>query len=200
MQRIIKQFENINNLDNTWLAQIRKYIEEDKQCENEKLVDAFNILFNELIEIYKKDKDGVRNICLKFLNEEESDWLIMKVANSLKPYFAFEIIRDGQLKSDEKWKDFIDYVFDNVIIRFDPMCAKDFCDENKILTTDFIEASKMLDSMVDYYIRQHFSCSAIVRDIIEETELDKEICEYICKKIEDNYLTIQLNILIDHND
>ncbi|MBD8926706.1 MAG: hypothetical protein EGR89_12130 [[Eubacterium] rectale] len=199
MEKLKKQFELINSIDNQWVNIVKQYIKDsDVTKENRKILDEFNILFKILIECYKKNKNEVEKICSDFLKKSDTEWLCAQIINSLKPYFAFEFVREWQ-KNEEKKNcfEFVDYVFQNVILRFDPECAINYCNEKKITTDTFIEASKMLDGMVSYYIKQHYSHEAIVKDFNRETDLDMAICEYISSKIDDKYINLQLNVLID---
>lgn len=198
MEEIKKQFQTLNNINEHWFSQIRKYIDDDNNFQiDEKILEEFNKLYVLLSENYKIDKNEVRKVCSKYLDKSDSEWLDNHIINSLEPYFTFEFMRQLQENEFKQCFEFIDYVFDNVIVRFDPQCAIRYCNEHKITTDIFIDASKMLGGMVNYYINQHYTDNAIIKDINEETSLNVEICNYICKKINDNYLTLQLNAIID---
>lgn len=197
MDYLKEKFEIIKEIDPDWLNQIRNVLESDNEYENKKLIEAFNRLFEALRNACKQEKSDIKKLCVQYMDKKGEKWLLERVNNSLEPYFAFGFLRAWQIENIERCKIFIEYVFENVIIRFDPKCAPKYCNKEKVSTSEFIKAAKILDSLVDYYIKCHFTSRAIVDDLIHETDLEKSICEYISQKIDENYLTLQLKVTID---
>ena len=76
MEKLKKQFELINSIDNQWVNIVKQYIKDsDVTKENRKILDEFNILFKILIECYKKNKNEVEKICSDFLKKSDTEWL-----------------------------------------------------------------------------------------------------------------------------
>ena len=90
-----------------------------------------------------------------------------------------------------------DYLFDNAIVYFDRQFANAY-DELGFETQDSLyNTARVLDGLIGYYIRQHLSPKAMKRDLRMETEFGEEVCEYLVRKISENYHTLQMNTLMD---
>ena len=56
MEEIKKQFQTLNNINEHWFSQIRKYIDDDNNFQiDEKILEEFNKLYVLLSENYKID-------------------------------------------------------------------------------------------------------------------------------------------------
>ena len=67
MEEIKKQFQTLNNINEHWFSQIRKYIDDDNNFQiDEKILEEFNKLYVLLSENYKIDKNEVRKVCSKY--------------------------------------------------------------------------------------------------------------------------------------
>lgn len=197
MENIKKHFENIQKLDRDW---VRIFKDGDKKSKNNsELIDEYEILFGELRSKYKQEEQEkeILKICSSYIEKEDAEWLLGRVKKSLEPYFAFKFLRNWQSEDIERCERFIKYVFENVVIRLEPECISDYCNQEQITNSEFVRAAKILDGLVAYYIKRHLTPKAIIEDLEDETDMKKELCEYVSKMIEDNYMKLQLNYIID---
>ena len=128
---------------------------------------------------------------------DDSSWLLEDVISSLEIFFEVSELRKMQSSDEKKAKKVIDYLFDNAIVYFDRQFANAY-DELGFATLDsFYNTARVLDGLIGYYIMQHLSAEAMKRDLKTETEFGEDMCEYLVHKINENYRTLQMNVLMD---
>ena len=160
------------------------------------MVRAFNELFSTAREAYKRDAKQTESVFKTYM-ADDSSWLLEDVISSLEIFFEVSELRKMQSSDEKKAKKVIDYLFDNAIVYFDRQFANAY-DELGFETQDSLyNTARVLDGLIGYYIRQHLSPKAMKRDLRMETEFGEEVCEYLVRKISENYHTLQMNTLMD---
>lgn len=195
------KLKELYDVNENWIQIINHYINEDDSS-NEK-IKVITELFSELLVYgkaeYKKDAEALIKLTEKAAGHEDGKWLIGMIQGTLRMYLATAALRYMQKKNEEKAKMVLQYLFDNVILRFDPQFSEKYKSFGFEKEDEFEELAHMLDSITQYYTRRHFTNKVIKEDFMNETELNESICEYFAGLIERNYLSLQLNCLIDES-
>ena len=196
MNLLIEKFEQLKEIDDNWAQTVREEQKNDTPPENKELVRAFNELFSAARETYKKDAKQTESVFKTYM-ADDSSWLLEDVISSLEIFFEVSELRKMQSSDEKKAKKVIDYLFDNAIVYFDRQFANAY-DELGFATLDsFYNTARVLDGLIGYYIMQHLSAEAMKRDLKTETEFGEDMCEYLVHKINENYRTLQMNVLMD---
>ena len=196
MNLLIEKFEQLKEIDDNWAQTVREEQKKDTPPENKELVSAFNELFSAAREAYKKDAKQAKSVFKTYM-ADDSSWLLEDVISSLEIFFEVSELRKIQSSDEKKAKKVVDYLFDNAIVYFDRQFANAY-DELGFATLDsFYNTARVLDGLIGYYIMQHLSAEAMKRDLKTETEFGEDMCEYLVHKINENYRTLQMNVLMD---
>lgn len=196
MNLLIEKFEQLKEIDDNWAQTVREEQKNDTPPENKELVRAFNELFSAARETYKRDAKQTESVFKTYM-ADDSSWLLEDVISSLEIFFEVSELRKMQSSDEKKAKKVIDYLFDNAIVYFDRQFANAY-DELGFATLDsFYNTARVLDGLIGYYIMQHLSAEAMKRDLKTETEFGEDMCEYLVHKINENYRTLQMNVLMD---
>lgn len=196
MNLLIEKFEQLKEINDNWAQTVREEQKKDTLPENKELVSAFNELFSAAREAYKKDAKQTESVFKTYM-ADGSSWLLEDVISSLEIFFEVSELRKMQSSDEKKAKKVIDYLFDNAIVYFDRQFANAY-DELGFATLDsFYNTARVLDGLIGYYIMQHLSAEAMKRDLKTETEFGEDMCEYLVHKINENYRTLQMNVLMD---
>ena len=196
MNLLIEKFEQLKEINDNWAQTVREEQKKDTLPENKELVSAFNELFSAAREAYKKDAKQTESVFKTYM-ADDSSWLLEDVISSLEIFFGVSELRKMQSSDEKKAKKVIDYLFDNAIVYFDRQFANAY-DELGFATLDsFYNTARVLDGLIGYYIMQHLSAEAMKRDLKTETEFGEDMCEYLVHKINENYRTLQMNVLMD---
>lgn len=196
MEVLIEKINALKNIEPEWLSIIHDEIENDVEPSIPELPKAYNELWNALRESIKDNQEKTREFFERYLGEE-GEWILKDVEKSLKIYFAFSMLRKFGEKDEVKTKKAIDYMFENVVIYFDPHFSNNYYQFQYENQEQFIENAKTLDALVSYYVGRHYTRKAIENDIQDETGLSESLCDYIAEKIFANYTTLQMNFIID---
>ena len=196
MNLLIEKFEQLKEINDNWAQTVREEQKKDTLPENKELVSAFNELFSAAREAYKKDAKQAKSVFKTYM-ADDSSWLLEDVISSLEIFFEVSELRKIQSSDEKKAKKVVDYLFDNAIVYFDRQFANAY-DELGFATLDsFYNTARVLDGLIGYYIMQHLSAEAMKRDLKTETEFGEDMCEYLVHKINENYRTLQMNVLMD---
>lgn len=198
MSLFFKEIEKLNSIDGNWREIVRDETTNDKEPSNQELVRQFNELWKSIRRNMKNNFSDTVN-AVKEEIMDDCDWLIKDVRASLNVYFDVEPLRKMQDNSD-KSLEIVKYLFDNVIIFYDPQFIKEFIKFGFDTPKDFCNIAQALDGLIGFYIRRHYNIQAIKVDLEEETGFAEYLCEYICNVIKENYNTLQLNLLLDMQD
>ena len=194
MQDILIVLEQLEQMDSNWLDKVLNKDEtENIGFEVQELINNF---FECAREEYKKNSEKI----ISFLEEKydtKGRKLGDEIGKTLKIYYAISAFRIIQRENLDMGRKAVDFIFKNVIIRFDPGFHKEYSNYMFEKGRDLTRTAQVLNGLVYYYISQHYTHGAIKKDLLEETELSEEICSYIAKIIDDNYMQLQMNMVIN---
>ena len=118
------------------------------------------------------------------------------IENTLIFYRNLEGLRRGNLETQEKIKTFLDDVFQNHILRFDPEIAQRFEEYHLSSEEEADKAIQSIGSLTEYYIRRLYVTKYIIDDFKDETGFGDDICKYYAELLDKNFKEIKLNILM----
>lgn len=199
MDFIENKITELNKIDNNWIQMVKEF-QKNQNKENDidkEIIKNFNELYDWLKKAYKEDNNTIKKKLIDTFGEENGSWLENMIKNSLKVYFAMESFRNIQEDNEEIIKIAIQFIFNNVILRHDPQFVKKYKSYGFKSRDDFYEAAYTLNMLTAFYIDRHYTRDAIVADFFKETDLEKSICCFFADEIEKNYITLQLNFIID---
>ncbi len=171
--------------------------EEDGKVE-ESLEQEFEELCDHLKEaLMQEDTKALQVIKNHFSGE-------LTVFNSLEKYvkdnlFAFyftAVLREKSNQSTEDTIKIIDFIYQDFIIRnnpdfFDQYKQLGFTDKESLQKTVFV-----LDSITEFVIEKNYTQAAIAEALEDLTRLNKSICVYVAQKIDDNFQSLQIKVLL----
>lgn len=195
MELLERKIEEIYRIEENWIDIVRDEMDNDKEPSNQDLVRVYNELWKLIRNSLKKDYDGTIEM-IEAKIQGDVEWLLDDVKDSLQTFFALNALREKQ-ENEEKVYRIIDYLFENVIVYYDPVFANDYMDLEFDEPEKLWNAARVLDGLIGFYMNRHYSIYAIERDLKEETGLNDTVCNYIAGKIKENYYSLQLNTLMD---
>lgn len=194
MTLLEKKLEDLNSLDQNWLQTVAEEKKNENKPSTPDLVKNYNQLWDILRESYKRNASETIKIFKAYVGENNGDWMLDEIEDSLKIYYSLEHLRQNQT---EKVKEVIDYFFENAILYYDPQFVNNYQQFQYEEKSEFWNTAKALDGLIDYYIKHHYTTKAIIKDLEIETGMSIDSCIYIGRIIEKNYQTLQLNCIID---
>lgn len=54
-----------------------------------------------------------------------------------------------------------------------------------------------MDYMTDFYVSRSYTRWGIIRDLLDESGLSEEICDYWAELIEQNYMQLKMNYIVE---
>lgn len=201
MELLREKIELLNQIDENWLCTVKAEWDSEKPAENKELVKAFREFFAEARNGYKENETDVSETLSKYL-PHSADWVLEEIRKSLQVFFSMSEFRNIDDRNHDEGRQIIDYCFSNVILRFDPQFAAIYEEFGFETLQSFIDTARNIDGLVGYYVARHWTESAIIRDLKDETGLKTQTCEYIASNVEKNYNLLQMNVMLDmmHED
>lgn len=192
MDNIHEILNQLNSLNPEWCKLAIQYMENDRTIDD-KIINLFNILLNLLFDELKNNQQDSEKIVNKTLGEENKI-LLKYIEPSLRGYWAFNCMRGLNYA---KAKLVIAYLFDNVIIFFDPKFAESYSKYEINSREEFIDVAITLDGLTKFYVIRQYSKNAIIHDLLNSTGLKKELCDDIALLIHNNFERLQSAIIIE---
>lgn len=192
MDNIHEILNQLNSLNPEWCKLAIQYMENDRNIDD-KIINLFNILLNLLFDQLKNNQQDSEKIVNKTLGEENKI-LLKYIEPSLRGYWAFNCMRGLNYA---KAKLVIDYLFDNVIVFFDPKFAESYSKYEINSREEFIDVARTLDGLTKFYVIRQYSKNAIIHDLLNSTGLKKELCNDISLLIHNNFKKLQSAIIIE---
>lgn len=190
----------IKKAGENWKERLLNCIHDEEENGNveENLEQEFDDLCNLLKEILMtEDADTLQFVKDKFSGE-------LTVYHALEKYvkedmFAFyytAVLREKAKESIDDTLQLIEDFYQNIIIRTNPHFFEQykrlgFASEAAMKKTVFV-----LDSMTQFVIEKNYTQAAAAEMLEDLTRLDRTICLYIAQKIEDNFQSLQMKVLL----
>lgn len=193
MERIKNILEEMKQTDPNW----KEYKEVSDIKENDTL-RLLNELVEEIRPMLKLNRKKELEELPKFAeNEELSRDIIGFSQYTLRHYYAWSMVRELESGKEDLVPVLFQNVMDRAILRVDPDFFETYETYGAEDQDQFMEMLNSFDTLVTYYVQKHFIRKAIIRDIIEETEINDANAEVFADLIEKNYRKLQINIILD---
>ncbi|MBP3460456.1 MAG: hypothetical protein J6K58_14735 [Lachnospiraceae bacterium] len=192
--------EKINNLvkeimknDKSW-----ENYKEIKEINEPKTLELLNDLISEVRKMVKNDEEESLEMLSQYVeNDQLCKDIIAFSRFTLMHYKNFAIVRQLEESNRELAAVLFQNIMDKFVLRLDFDFQETYEIYNAKSEEEFYDFLESYDTLVSYYVQRHYSRKAIVKDIIEETEISDEDAEVFADLIGRNYRDLQLNLIID---
>lgn len=197
MEYLIENIKKINEIEPNWLVIVKEELDNDSVPQNRELAKQYNELWKNLRIALKRDRVRAKEV---FENQigDKGNWILKSVEDSLETYFSFEQLRIIQERSLSEAEEILRYLFENVIIYYNPKFPRKYRDFGFETVSKFLDMTIGLNGLVDFYIRSRYTIDIIKEDLADETGLKEELCELVAGIIKDNYQTLQMGLIMSY--
>ncbi len=195
MEQYKESLRELNEIDSNWMKIL---LNNSTEWENssEKLKEAINKFLIMLKEDAKKDKNIRSKIKKLFDDKQFLAWIEKWLSNATAGYYGFEPVRALQSKGLEMVKNLLRVAFENGILRTD-MDLNSKLAAYQLKEKEIPPFMSVYLTLTMYYITQHISKGSIKIDFMQETGLSEEVCDYYADLVDENYLMLSMNYIMD---
>lgn len=159
--------------------------------------ELLSILITELRNIKKSDdKELFGKFEQMIANDKFFELFNTYTENTLIFYRNLEGLRRENLETQERIKIFLDDVFQNHILRFDPEIAQRYEEYHLSSEEEAENAIQSIGSLTEYYVRRLYATYYIIDDFKDETGFSDDLCKYYAGLLDKHFQEIKLNILM----
>ena len=193
-KKISEIIQNMQALQDNW----ETVIAEEKEDRSEEMDEQRNRLFNILRQELKRsgEEEVYEFLLAEGMQKETAHKLIKKAVWMLQFYNSFRLLRELESNDGMILKGLLSSIYQKNIVRFEYDGLKQMTymgyDEEEV-----IDIAERMDYLTDYYVSRSFTRKEMVRDLRDETGLLTENCEYWADLIEENYLALKMNYIIE---
>ena len=197
MEYLIENIKKMNEIEPNWLVIVKEELDNDAVPQNRELAKKYNELWKNLRIALKRDRIRAEEV---FGNQigDKGNWILKSVEDSLETYFSFEQLRIIQERSLSEAEEILRYLFENVIIYYNPKFPRKYRDFGFETVSKFLDMTIGLNGLVDFYIRSRYTIDIIKEDLADETGLKEEVCELVAGIIKENYQTLQMGLIMSY--
>ena len=197
MEYLIENIKKLNEIEPNWLVIVKEELDNDAVPQNRELAKKYNELWKNLRIALKRDRIRAEEV---FGNQigDKGNWILKSVEDSLETYFSFEQLRIIQERSLSEAEEILRYLFENVIIYYNPKFPRKYRDFGFETVSKFLDMTIGLNGLVDFYIRSRYTIDIIKEDLADETGLKEELCELVAGIIKENYQTLQMGLIMSY--
>lgn len=197
MEYLIENIKKMNEIEPNWLVIVKEELDNDAVPQNRELAKKYNELWKNLRIALKRDRIRAEEV---FGNQigDKGNWILKSVEDSLETYFSFEQLRIIQERSLSEAEENLRYLFENVIIYYNPKFPRKYRDFGFETVSKFLDMTIGLNGLVDFYIRSRYTIDIIKEDLADETGLKEELCELVAGIIKENYQTLQMGLIMSY--
>ena len=197
MEYLIENIKKMNEIEPNWLVIVKEELDNDAVPQNRELAKKYNELWKNLRIALKRDRIRAEEV---FGNQigDKGNWILKSVEDSLETYFSFEQLRIIQERSLSEAEEILRYLFENLIIYYNPKFPRKYRDFGFETVSKFLDMTIGLNGLVDFYIRSRYTIDIIKEDLADETGLKEELCELVAGIIKENYQTLQMGLIMSY--
>ena len=197
MEYLIENIKKMNEIEPNWLVIVKEELDNDAVPQNREHEKKYNELWKNLRIALKRDRIRAEEV---FGNQigDKGNWILKSVEDSLETYFSFEQLRIIQERSLSEAEEILRYLFENVIIYYNPKFPRKYRDFGFETVSKFLDMTIGLNGLVDFYIRSRYTIDIIKEDLADETGLKEELCELVAGIIKENYQTLQMGLIMSY--
>ena len=197
MEYLIENIKKMNEIEPNWLVIVKEELDNDAVPQNRELAKKYNELWKNLRIALKRDRIRAEEV---FGNQigDKGNWILKSVEDSLETYFSFEQLRIIQERSLSEAEEILRYLFENVIIYYNPKFPRKYRDFGFETVSKFLDMTIGLNGLVDFYIRSRYTIDIIKENLADEKGLKEELCELVAGIIKENYQTLQMGLIMSY--
>ena len=164
MEYLIENIKKMNEIEPNWLVIVKEELDNDAVPQNRELAKKYNELWKNLRIALKRDRIRAEEV---FGNQigDKGNWILKSVEDSLETYFSFEQLRIIQERSLSEAEEILRYLFENVIIYYNPKFPRKYRDFGFETVSKFLDMTIGLNGLVDFYIRSRYTIDIIKEDL-----------------------------------
>ncbi len=193
MEKIENLIKEIKKNDKEW-----ENYKTIKEIEEQKTIELLNELITEVRSMVKNNEEEEIKLLPQYVGNDQLCKDIIGFSRfSLMHYKNFMIVRELEENNKELAAVLFQNIMDKYVLRLDFDFQETYAVYQAESEEKFYDLLESYDTLVTYYVQRHYSRKAIVKDIIEETEISNEAAEIFADLIERNYKDLQINLIID---
>ena len=197
MEYLIENIKKMNEIEPNWLVIVKEELDNDAVPQNRELAKKYNELWKNLRIALKWDRIRAEEV-FGYQIGDKGNWILKSVEDSLETYFSFEQLRIIQERSLSEAEEILRYLFENVIIYYNPKFPRKYRDFGFETVSKFLDMTIGLNGLVVFYIRSRYTIDIIKEDLADETGLKEELCELVAGIIKENYQTLQMGLIMSY--
>lgn len=200
MEELMKQLEEIveryHQHESEWKEEIEtvKSLSDVKNPELRKILNETVVVIRKILKEYPLEE--VEKKLKEALPEKMEEKTLKFADQSLKGYYSVSPVRALEKERLEGAISLISLIFNKYILRYE----KDFFlfgSEYHLEESQMKQTAKSMDTLVSFYIQNHYSRRMIIGDLKDETGFMDATIEAIADLIEENYQKLQFNEILD---
>ena len=192
-----KSVDSLTTKFPNWQDLILRYLRDDEDIEDEKLLNAFWSFISSLCDLIRSNECSIDE-AVKNVNAELQSEMQDLLKNRLRPYFACTFIRKFETDNKSQLEFLIDEIWQQNVIRRNPGYIVDPRKNAKldVSDSDIREFILTLNALVDHCISRLLNYDGTVSVIKLQTGISEDLSEYIARKIDRDNDALRINYLI----
>lgn len=184
----------LQDIDEAW----EMYVLEEQKERTEEVDLLLTCLERSLREEWKQ---GGREEVLEELQRagvsvEAAEQLTRETQRSLRFYIRFEPLRKLDSQDRVALKGMLTSIYQKYIVRLEPGYVKRLKLEG-CRSEELQEMAQAMDYLTDFYVSRSYTRWGIIRDLLDESGLSEESCDYWAELIEQNYMQLKMNYIVE---
>lgn len=184
----------LQDIDEAW----EMYVLEEQKERTEEVDLLLTRLERSLREEWKQ---GGREEVLEELQRagvsvEAAEQLTRETQRSLRFYIRFEPLRKLDSQDRVALKGILTSIYQKYIVRLEPGYVKRLKLEG-CRSEELQEMAQAMDYLTDFYVSRSYTRWGIIRDLLDESGLSEESCDYWAELIEQNYMQLKMNYIVE---
>ena len=193
-KQISEVISKLRSMDEQWEA----YVLGIKKDPPEELYMQMGQLFQILREeLKKREPDQVEEELRETqASEELVQKLMEETGKTLRFYMHLAPLRKLENRDKTALKGLLTAIYQKYIVRLERGYLRQLHLE-ECTNEELYEIARYMDSMTDFYVSRGYTRQGIIQDLQDETGLSMDACGYWADLIEQNYMLLKLNYIVE---
>lgn len=184
----------------SWDDDVTKILSDEEHTDGNEVqkqsLDKFTELLRTIVKQANDNSVPVNEIISLFENYKCYKFASIYIKRKMQTFEGFKVLRDLEKKDSYKTKFCIDLIWSSYIVRYNPYLNIET--HSPISENEYISVADRLDAFVDMCVVRQLCASAICKELEDETGLSNDVCQYMAKKIDDDFEKLKLNFIIEN--
>lgn len=192
-KQILEIIQQLQSIDKGWEGYILN--EETEMPENMRK-ELRRLMYEMRIAMKSEPEEVMRGSLLaEHVSEEVAESLIKKTQNALQFYFAFDAIRRIEKRDKKALEGLLASIYQKYIVRLERGYLERI-DLEGGSREEIYDIANRMRYLTEYYVSKRYTRKGMIQDLLDETGLEEESCEYWANLIEQNYMELKLNYIV----